>query len=87
MGVVVVFPDKGFNASCAADGDTSGTAVLDDKEARFPVLLEHPRSTQFIFTDNASKLQEPTNRIPEGGAGLNVRVHLRHEIGGRNLGP
>lgn len=65
---------------------TGGVAVLDDDETLFAVRVERGRVAQLVFVDDVSKLQEAATRIFEGGAGLGVRVHLQHEIGGRHSG-
>jgi len=73
--VVVVFPDEGFDAGRATDGNTGGVAVLDDDETLFAVRVEHGRLAQLTFLDDVSKLHEAATRIFELGAGLGVRVH------------
>ena len=84
-GVLVVFPDKGFEGGGATNGETGGTAILDDEDRLYAGRVEDCRVAQLVFLNNVLNLQEAIKGIFEGGE-LNVRVHLPQEIIRRNFG-
>ena len=75
--VIVVFSNEGLYTGSATDGDPSAPTI--------PLRLRRARLAYFLLLDDALNLQETANRILEGGAALGVRVHLKDEVGDRNL--
>jgi hypothetical protein len=83
--MIIVLSDEGLNTGSATDGETSAVTIFDDDKALLFVYVKRGRLVYFLLLNNALNLEETVNRIFEGGAALGVRVHLKDEIGGRNL--
>ena len=76
-GVVLVFPDEGFEAGRATDGKTGGATVLDDEERLYAGCVEHGWLAQLVLLNDILELKEAVIWKCEG---LNVVKRVRPRL-------
>ncbi len=73
--LVIIFPDEGFDAGTATDGDSGAVTILDNDNTLFAPRVERGWAGQLIFLNDVPKREEIITWI-FGGVGPGVSIHL-----------